>query len=373
MAHTVADLFLRNMGWSEKHGYYTMCMVFFTYSELALTLLFIISTCLSIVYSRENLSMHLHGLLWLLVEIHVFAVTANRLYHKSKLRDMHQRSQKVRIPENYRRTIANVLTYHMSLPNVLVAIPALYMILLDGVQMGDPFTFPFVDVLPIKTTSVTVYVCKYIVYAMPVYIGQLETCFLNVSFMYYTGVVKRHFQILEEQVAEAMVNKDEQKLKIAIKSHQEVLKYFKDMKTVSEIPILVNIEFCSFYVCLTCCYVIQAMQGFINQMILGIIIHTSIAGITTITIYCIYASNMYDLHNGILNALFEHRSCYSRNKSFTQLILLMKTKATILLEFKAGFIFTLNLNLLVKIFRFAYTVFNVLLTSTNRQFKESAI
>jgi len=223
MAHIV-DIFLRKTGCNDDNSRDTMCMIYFTYCELAVTLFFTISAYLSIVYWTEDLSMRLYGLLCFLIEIHMFAVIASRLYHQSQFCDMYQRSQKVGIPENYRRKIGMVIKYHFIMSNVFVAVSVLYTISLDWVQVGDPFTFPFVDVLPIKTTNLTIYVCKYIVYALPVYFAHLEICFLNVTFMYSVGVMKRHFQILDEQVEEAIVNKDEQKLKIAIKHHQEVLK-----------------------------------------------------------------------------------------------------------------------------------------------------
>ncbi|KAL4089083.1 hypothetical protein QTP88_024156 [Uroleucon formosanum] len=53
---------------------------------------------------------------------------------------------------------------------------------------------------------------------------ELLSGFLNATFVYMTGVVKRRFQVLEEQIKEAMINKNEQKLKIMNKHHQEVLK-----------------------------------------------------------------------------------------------------------------------------------------------------
>jgi len=138
---------------------------------------------------------------------------------------MYQRSREIGISENSKREIAVVIKYHLIMPNLFVMISALYTISSDRVHIGDPFTFPFMDVLPIKTTSVAVYACKYVLYALPVYFAQIEVCFLNVTYMYSTGVVKNHFHILGEQVEEAMVNKDEHKLKIAIKHHQEVLKW----------------------------------------------------------------------------------------------------------------------------------------------------
>jgi len=76
--------------------------------------------------------------------------------------------------------------------------------------------------------------------------------------------------------------------------------------------------------------------------IFGYTIHTYIYLFIVITV-------LTSKQNGILNALFEHRSSYSRNKSFKHLILMMLARATIPLELKAGSIFTINLNLLVKV------------------------
>ncbi|CAH1736724.1 unnamed protein product [Aphis gossypii] len=145
------------------------------------------------------------------------------------------------------------------------------------------------------------------------------------------------------------------------------------MKTAYEKPILMTIEFCGLYVGLTSYFSILVIQGYIHQIILGLCIVSSIASLITIIIYCIYASNMYDLHDGILSALFEHRSVYSRDNSLKRLISIMMTRATIPLEFKAASIFTINLNLLIKILKCVYTVFNVLLTSISRKLKETAV
>lgn len=222
MAHIV-DIFLQKMGCSYDRG---NGLVFFDYCELAFTLFFTVSTYPTIADSTENLSIRLYGVLCLLIEIHIFAFIAVRIYHQSQHRDMYQCSlQVVEIPENYRRKIAMVIKHYFIISNVFVSVSLLYMVSLDRVRIGDPFTFPFIDVLPIKTTNLTVYGCKYILYALPVYFAHLEICFLNVTFVYSTGVVQRHFQILEEQVEEAIVNEDEQKLKIAIKHHIEVLKW----------------------------------------------------------------------------------------------------------------------------------------------------
>ncbi|XP_016663582.1 uncharacterized protein LOC107884947 [Acyrthosiphon pisum] len=349
-----------------------MRVVFFSCCEFTVSLFLAILTYLSLVYSKEDLSMRFYDLLLLIVEIVVCSLIVIRVYHQSQHRDMYQRSQKVGIPENYRRKITTVIKYHLVMSNVIVVIPVLCTISLDWVRMGDPFTFPSIDVLPIKTTNVTVYVCKYILYALPTYFAHLEMCFMNVTFMYSTGAVKGHFQILEERVEEAMATQDEEKLKIAIKYHQQTLKFFKDMKTVYEKSLLIAIEVSMLYIGLSGCTMIQVMQGFVDPIILGLCMGSCVSTFMTISIYCICASNMYDLHDGILNAIFEQQSCFSRNKSFKQLVLMMMTRATVSLEFRVYSIFTINLNLLVKILKFTYTLLNVLLTSVNRQFKETA-
>ncbi|XP_016663583.1 odorant receptor 49a-like [Acyrthosiphon pisum] len=371
----IVEIFLQRLGCSDDgDGRGTRRAVFFTYCESAITLFFAVLTYLSLVYSStgDNLSIRIYGLLCFVIEIYIFAYTAVRVYHQSEHHDMYQRSRQMGIPENYRRKIATVIKYHLVMSNVVLAIPMLCTILLDELRMGDPFTFPFADVMPIKTANVTVYVCKYILYALHTYFAHLELCFLNVTFMYSTGVVKRHFQVLDEQVEEAMVTEDEQKLKIAIIHHQQVLKFFKDMKTVYEKPLLLTIEGFGLYIGLCCCAIIQVIQGFVDQIILGLCMASCVAGFMTISLYCICASNMYDLQNGILNSLYEHRACYSRNKSFKRLNLIMMTRATIPLEFNVYSLFIVNLNLLVKILKLTYSVLNVLLTTINLKFKETA-
>lgn len=226
MAHYMVEMFFKKAGCSDDdlHGRDTVRMVFFTYCELAITLFFAVSTYLSIAHSTENLSVRLYGVLCLIIQLLVIAFISFRSYHRSHFRDMYQRSREMGISENSKRKIAVVIKHHLIMPNVFAVVSALYTISSDRVHIGDPLTFPFMDVLPIKTTSVAVYACKYVLYALPVYFAQIEVCFLNVTYMYFTGVVNSHFQILGEQVEEAMVNRDERKLKIAIKHHQEVLK-----------------------------------------------------------------------------------------------------------------------------------------------------
>lgn len=108
---------------------------------------------------------------------------------------------------------------------IFVSVPGLYVIAFDSVHYGDPFTYPFIDVLPVGTENVTVIICKYAVYSLPVFIAHAELAFLNLTFIYSAGIINHHCKILAQQVRDAVVNADHQKLKIAIVHHQVLLKY----------------------------------------------------------------------------------------------------------------------------------------------------
>jgi hypothetical protein len=198
--------------------------VYFTCCEFVVTLFLMVSTCLLIADPTEDLSVRTYGVLCFIIESYVFFFMIIRYYSQSQFRDMYQRSHGVGIPENLRHKIAILIKHHLIMPNLFAVLSVLYTISSDAVQIGDQYTFPFVDVLPIKTTNVAIYVCKYILYALPVYFAYFEVSFLNVTYMYSTGILQTHFQILDKQVKESMINMDEHKLKIAIKHHQEMLK-----------------------------------------------------------------------------------------------------------------------------------------------------
>jgi hypothetical protein len=72
------------------------------------------------------------------------------LYYQSYFRRMYQRSQGVGISENFRHKIATVIKHHLIMPNLFAVVSVLYTISSESVKIGDPFTFPFVDALPIK-------------------------------------------------------------------------------------------------------------------------------------------------------------------------------------------------------------------------------
>jgi len=220
----IVDTFFQYTGWSDDHSFVATYSAILTYSDLAVFLFFLIFTFWSIVYWTEDLSIRIYCFLWLFIVVHMFVSIYSRLYYQSIFRDMYRHSLIVGLPENYRRKILIVIIYYFIVSNVYVYIPMVYTIAFDSVQMGDPFTYPFMDVFAVKKPTITVYLCQYIIYAIPVYLTHLEGCLLNTTFMHSTGVMKRLFQTLDKQVEEAMIIRDEQKLKIAIKQHQELLK-----------------------------------------------------------------------------------------------------------------------------------------------------
>ncbi|VVC33585.1 Olfactory receptor, insect [Cinara cedri] len=307
---------------------------YLTYLEYAVTLTIVSSTIVTTVVQAtdagQNLSVLMHGVLCMLIELFMLLCIPMRFSGRSRLgfREMFRFADGSDIPVGYWSAIRMIVRYHLIASNTFVSVSALYTAAFDSVHPGDPFTFPFMDVLPIDTRNTAAYVCKFAVYSLPVYIAHAEVCFLNVTFVYSVGVIKRHCEILVQQVRDAMVNTDDhQKLKTAIVHHQMLLKQFKDMKSLFSPPILLVIAFCGSYFGLSACFVIQAIQ-----------------------------------HNEILQE-FNNEQLFSADKSFKRLSLIMMARLSIPLEYEVGYICTINLNLLVKIIKFSYTWLNVLLAS----------
>ncbi|KAL5241400.1 hypothetical protein ACI65C_008810 [Semiaphis heraclei] len=275
---------------------------------------------------------------------------------------MHQYSIRMGIPDSYESKINLITKYHMIASNMFVIFPATYTILYDSVRIGDPFTFPYLDVLPIQTDNLTIYAIKYLAYAISVYIAHIELCFINTTFIFYVGVLKQRLKTIAQTIREAFVENDEQKFKYAIIQHQKLLTYFDTMKKVFTKPILLSMSFNALYFGLTTSFVIQAIQGYINQVILSICIASSAAAIINITIYTFYGSVILDLHDEILRVLFDN-AFFFVNKSFKRSVLIIMTRVTIPLQFTVGYIFFINLNLLLKIVKISYTVLNVVLSS----------
>lgn len=199
-------------------------LLYLTYAEYALTALFFAGTCATMARSRSDRSTQLHGVLCLLIETFVLLCLPLRLYHRAEFRRMDPRARTVGIPDGFRRSIGYVTRYHATASTVFVAASALYAVAAESVRIGDPFTFPFLDVLPVATGDVTVYLCKYAVYALPVYIAHVEICFLNVTFMCSVGVVQQHSHLIMDHVGQALRDGDERKFKTAVVYHQDLLK-----------------------------------------------------------------------------------------------------------------------------------------------------
>ncbi|XP_022163466.1 odorant receptor 43b-like [Myzus persicae] len=351
------NMFLQMTGCTDNKK-----MLYLTYFEFLITFYYLIAAYISILHFEESVTIQLFTLLCMLIECVILLNIVFRLYHQNHIREMLQYSRRSGIPDSYQSIINLITNYHLIASNMFVIFPATYTILHDSVRVGDPFTFPFLDVLPIQTGNLAIYACKYMVYAISVYIAHIELCFINTTFIYYVGVLKQRLDTIVQTIQEAVVDDDEQKFKYAIIKHQKLLTYFNTMKIVFAKPILLSMSFNAIYFGLTTSFVIQAIRGYINQAILSICIASSAAAVINITIYTFYGSVLLDLQDEILHVLFDNAYFYV-NKSFKSSILIMMTRVTIPLNFTVGYIFTINLNLLLKIVKMSYTVLNVLLSS----------
>ncbi|XP_025207156.1 odorant receptor 43b [Melanaphis sacchari] len=353
----VIKVFLQMTGCTDSKK-----MLYLTYFEFFITFYYLTAAYVSIISNKQSVSIQLFTLLCMLIESYILLNITFRIYHQNQFREMDQYSKCLGISDDYQSKINIITMYHLIASNMFVFFPATYTILYDSVHVGDPFTYPFLDVLPIKTSNLVIYACKYFAYAISVYIAHLELCFINTTFTYYVGVLKHRLENIVQTIQEAIVDNDEQKMKYAIIQHQKLLIYFNTMKIVFSKPILQSMSFNAIYFGLTTTLVIQAIRGYINQTILSICIASGIAAIINITIYTFYGSVLLDLHDRILRVLFDN-SFFYLNKSSKRSILIMMARTTIPLTFTVGYIFTINLNLLLKIVKMSYTVLNVLLSS----------
>lgn len=222
----VIDVFLRMTGCTGPGR-----MLRLTYFEYAYTLLLFVSTCLSVTnwphrssITTDGFSMQLHGVLCLLIESFCLLCIPLRLYHRAHFREMGRYAKITGIPDEYRSLIKTITRFYVVSANLFVVGSTLYAVSFESVRIGDPFTYPFMDVLPGTATNISMYLCKYVVYSLVVYIGHIEMCFLTTTFIYSVGVVKRRIEMIAEQVEMALIYGDEQRLKNAIKHHQDVLK-----------------------------------------------------------------------------------------------------------------------------------------------------
>lgn len=223
----VIDTFARMTGYPSGKPGGSGTMLWLTCAEYALTLFFFANTCGSMARTGGgDVSTRWHGVLCLLIESFVMLVLPARLYWRAEFREMDRCSRAVGIPDDFRSAIDNVTRYHLMAATVFVTTSALYAVTFESVRPGDPFTFPFLDVLPMATddNDMTVYLCKYAVYTLPVIVAHVEICFLNVTFVCSVGVIKRYSLLIVELVQQALRDGDQRKLKTAIVHHQTLLK-----------------------------------------------------------------------------------------------------------------------------------------------------
>lgn len=199
-------------------------LLYLTYVEFSITIFYFITTLVSLVLQKTNLAIQLFAFLCLLIESFILLSITFRLYHKNNFREMNEYSKMLQIPEDYQSKIDVLTVYHMVASNMFVIVPFAYTVVYDSVHIGDPFTFPYLDVFPLGTSNIFVYALKYMIYAVSVYIAHIELCFTNILFIYYAGVVKRELKTVVKTMQEALANGDEKILKKAIVQHQEFLK-----------------------------------------------------------------------------------------------------------------------------------------------------
>ncbi|XP_025411014.1 uncharacterized protein LOC112683958 [Sipha flava] len=330
----IVDIFWQMTGCTDDKR-----LLYLTYVESSITIFYFITTLSSLVFLKTDiLDIQLFALLCLLIESFILLSITFRLYHQNDFREMNYHSKMLRIPEDYQSKIDALTVYHIIAPNIFVITPFLYTVMNDSVFMGDPFTFPYLDVFPIQTNNVFVYTIKYMVYAVSVYIAHLELSFINILFIYYAGIVKGKLDLIINAMKGVLADNDEKTLKKAIIQHQEFLKYFETMKNVYGKPILLTISFNAIYFGLTTSLVIQAIQGFLNPIIFSICVASSIAAIINMTIYTSYGSIMSDSHDDLLRTLFDYPLLVA-NKSFKRNVLIMMTRTIISLDFTIGYIF----------------------------------
>jgi len=212
------NIFLQMTGCTDSK-----IMLYLTYFEFLITFYYFIAAYLSIDHFEQTVTIQLFTLLCVLIECVILLNITFRLYHQNQIREMHQYSIRMGIPDSYQSKINLITKYHMIASNMFVIFPATYTILYDSVRIGDPFTFPYLDVLPIQTDNLTIYAIKYLAYAISVYIAHIELCFINTTFIFYVGVLKQRLKTIVQTIQEAFKENDEQKFKYAIIQHQKLL------------------------------------------------------------------------------------------------------------------------------------------------------
>lgn len=205
-------------------------IVYLTYAEFSFTLYIFLATCASVVWRwyepadrGDNVSNHLFAFLCLLIETMVMLCVGSRLYHRRQFREINRRWRGRPVPDECRTQIAVLTAYHAISSVVFASIPAVYTAASETATAGDPFTYPFLDVIPVPAVNSTVYACKYAAFAMGVHFFHVEMCFINTTFIHSVGVLKTDVRVVASTVGEAMADGDERALKKAAACHQQLL------------------------------------------------------------------------------------------------------------------------------------------------------
>lgn len=200
--------------------------VYVTYAELSYTVYCAAATfyALTTAGADAGVSVRLFAFLCLQIESVIVLCIAFRLYHRRQFRDMHRHSVGRPASARCRSQMAAVTAYHAIASNVFIAIPAAYAAASDAADAGDPFTFPYPDVLPVPTVGLPVYACKYAAYAVTVYIAHVEMCFINTTFMHYVGVLQCDVRVVADTVRRALADNDARTLREAVARHRRLLK-----------------------------------------------------------------------------------------------------------------------------------------------------
>lgn len=196
-----------------------------TYAELSFTVYCAAATLYALTASAgADVSVRLYAFLCLQIEAVIVLCIAFRLHHRRQFRDMHRHSVGLAASVRCRSRVAAVTAYHAIASTVFVVIPAAYAAASDAARPGDPFTFPYPDVLPVATVGMPVYACKYAAYAVVVYVAHFEMCFVNITFMHYVSVLECDVRVVADTVRRALADNDPRTLRKAVVRHQRLLK-----------------------------------------------------------------------------------------------------------------------------------------------------
>lgn len=219
-AASFMDAFIRWSGCTDPPE-----RMYVTYAELSVTVFYFATSAVQLAFADDDdVSTRLLSMLCMLIECVVLLFGWFRYHHRAGFARMYRYSVRYGAPDRYRRVVRALAAYHAVAPNVFIAVPVAYAALSDSVRTGDTFTFPFIDVLPVRNANAAVYAAKYLAYSVSVYIAHFELCFINTTFIHFVGVLKLNVDTIAVTIREAVANRDERKLNAAIANHQEMLK-----------------------------------------------------------------------------------------------------------------------------------------------------